>query len=100
MSVKPLRDPDSSTSHAPYVQDEGHSLPPHAAHASGERGRHFSERPKHKELEKVDVSPYPDITKLLVWKANLVRAVVIAANNPDVTTVVNWVQETWACWKT
>ena len=51
-------------------------------------------------MEKVEVPPYPDITRLLLWKTSLVRAVVIAANNFEVAAVVNWLQEAWACGQT
>ena len=54
-----------------------------------------SERPKHKELEKIDPPSYPEITKLLLWKTSLVRSVIIASNNPNVQSVVDWLQEIW-----
>jgi hypothetical protein len=44
----------------------------------------------------VEVPTYPDITKLLFWKTNLMRSVVIAANNPDSRSATEWICETRA----
>ena len=58
--------------------------------------RMSSERPRYKEQEKVEVPPYPEITKLMTWKSSLARAVTIAANNPQIDRVMQWVQASWA----
>ena len=54
-----------------------------------------SESLRYKEQEKVEVPPYPEITKLMTWKSNLARAVMIAANNPQVEQVMQWVHASW-----
>ena len=38
----------------------------------------------------------PEITKLITWKSRLARAVVIAANNPDLQSVTQWIHATRA----
>ena len=40
--------------------------------------------------------PYPEITKLLTWRSGLIRAVIIAANSPDVQGVADWTDAMWA----
>jgi hypothetical protein len=55
-----------------------------------------SERQRYKEQEKVEVPSYPEITKLMTWKSTLARAVAIAANNPNVQSVMHWIHAAWA----
>jgi hypothetical protein len=54
------------------------------------------ERPRGKELEKVGVRPYPEITKLMTWKTSLARAVMITANSNNAKGVMQWVSAVWA----
>ena len=36
--------------------------------------------------------PYPEITKLIAWRASLQRAVALAARNPDFNKVNAWIK--------
>jgi hypothetical protein len=86
--------PNSGAEREPFVQARGHSPPRRSEAEGGFRGSF--KKPRHKELEKVDVPPYPEITKLLTWRSGLIRAVIIAANSPDAQGVTDWIHATWA----
>ena len=85
------RIPNSDAEREPSVQARGRSPP---RMESGSRGPF--EMLRHKELEKVDVPLFPEITKFMIWKSTLARAVAIAANNPDMQSVMQWIHAAWA----
>ena len=43
----------------------------------------------------MEVPAFPDITKLLPWKSNLRRLILVAAGNPDYTRVLRWIDDAW-----
>ena len=62
---------------------------------SPERSRGEVDRRKIKEADKIEVPPFPEITKLLSWKTNLQRQVVTASGNPDYSMVASWIAAAW-----
>ena len=46
-----------------------------------------------KEESKVNVPPWPRVNDLGLWKANLIQSIVIAANDSDQQTWIDWVRE-------
>ena len=92
--AKSSKMPNSDAEREPFVQARGRSPPRRLESEGGFRGSFGM--PKHKELEKIDVPSYPEITKLITWKSSLTRAVVIAANNPDLQGVTKWIHAAWA----
>ena len=47
---------------------------------------------KIREHDRVDVPPYPEITRLLAWRSSLQRSIVLASGNPDYDRVNAWIK--------
>ena len=92
--VRQPRMHNSQAEREPYVQARNHSsfglesgsqrptewepptgTPSPSPPAMEREYRMSSDRPRYKEQEKVEVPPYPEITKLTTWKSNPARAV-------------------------
>ena len=53
----------------------------------------YATKVSRKEESKVNVPPWPKVSDLGLWKANLIQAIVIAANDPDQQPWIDWVKE-------
>ena len=59
-----------------------------------------AETQKVRQADKVGVPPFPQITKLVAWKTNLQRHLILASGSPDFQKFSKWVSETWDGTKT
>lgn len=53
----------------------------------------FAANVSRKEESKVNVPPWPKVKDLGLWKANLIQAIVIAANDSDQQPWIDWIRE-------
>ena len=53
----------------------------------------YATKVSRKEESKVNVPPWPKVNDLGLWKANLIQAIVIAANDSDQQPWIDWVKE-------
>ena len=52
----------------------------------------FATKVSRKEESKVNVPPWPKVNDLGLWKANLIQAIVVAANDSDQQPWIGWVK--------
>ena len=50
-------------------------------------------KPSEKEESKIKAPPWPKVNDLGLWKANLIQAIVIAANDSDQQPWIDWIRE-------
>ena len=70
------------------------------SYGHGHNDPNEAEAQKVRQADKVDVPPFPQITKLVAWKTNLQRNLIIASGSPDFQKFSKWVSEAWDGTKT
>ena len=64
-----------------------------AASASSSSSTFATTKVSRKKESKVNVPPWPKVNDLGLWKANLIQAIIIAANDSDQQPWIDWIKE-------